>query len=74
MHFLEQNILNLGIRMPITSCKSGRIFITKITTYEKICSIANSITSLPEHLSMAIHIHEKGGTSSVNLTNPDLIS
>ncbi len=74
MHFFEQNTLNLRIRMPITSCKSSRNFITKITTYEKICSIPNSMTVLPELLPMAINMAEKGVTGTVNLTNPGLIS
>jgi 3,5-epimerase/4-reductase len=74
MHFFEQNTLNLRIRMPITACKSGRNFITKITTYEKICSIPNSMTVLPELLPMAINMAEKGVTGTVNLTNPGLIS
>ena len=54
--------------------KSGRNFITKITTYEKICSIPNSMTVLPELLPMAINMAEKGVTGTVNLTNPGLIS
>ena len=74
MHLCESNTLNLRIRMPITACKSGRNFITKITTYEKICSIPNSMTVLPELLPMAIDMAEKGVTGTVNLTNPGLIS
>ena len=33
------NTLNIRIRMPITSKTNQRNFITKITSYEKICSI-----------------------------------
>ena len=44
MHLLDSNTLNLRIRMPITSCHSKRNFIKKITTYEKICSVPNSMT------------------------------
>ena len=44
------NALILRIRMPISSDKSIRNFITKITTYEKICSIPNSMTILDELL------------------------
>ena len=74
MHLLDSNTLNLRIRMPITSCHSKRNFIKKITTYEKICSVPNSMTVLPELLPMAIDMAEKKITGTVNLTNPGLIS
>jgi dTDP-4-dehydrorhamnose reductase len=48
--------LNLRIRMPITGDTNPRNFITKITTYEKICSIANSMTVLPELLPLIIDL------------------
>ena len=44
------NVLTLRIRMPITGSVNPRNFITKITTYEKICSVPNSMTVLPELL------------------------
>ena len=50
MHNFEDNVLNLRIRMPITGDYNKRNFITKITTYEYICSIPNSMTVLPELL------------------------
>lgn len=45
MHLLEDNCLNLRIRMPIIDKLEPRNFITKIITYEYICSIPNSIDS-----------------------------
>ena len=50
MHLFEKNVLNLRIRMPITGEKNGRNFITKIATYEKVCSVPNSMSVLPELL------------------------
>ena len=50
----HKNVLNLRIRMPITGDMNSRNFITKITTYEKICSIKNSMTVLPELLPKVI--------------------
>ena len=50
MHLYEDSVLNLRIRMPITGEKNGRNFITKITTYDKICSIPNSMSVLPDLL------------------------
>ena len=37
MKNFENNVLNLRIRMPITGEKNSRNFITKITSYKKIC-------------------------------------
>ena len=74
MMSLFKNVLNLRIRMPITGEPNGRNFITKITNYEKICSIKNSMTVLPELLPMAMKLAEQNETGTLNLTNPGLIS
>ena len=60
--------------MPITEEKNPRNFITKITNYEKICSIPNSMTVLPELLPLVLDMMNKHTTGTVNLTNPGLIS
>jgi dTDP-glucose 4,6-dehydratase len=73
MHFYD-NVLNLRIRMPITGEKNPRNFITKIVNYEKICSIPNSMTVLPELLPFVLDMMNKKVTGTVNLTNPGLIS
>lgn len=74
MHMFEKNVLNIRIRMPITSCRSNRNFITKITTYKKICSIPNSMSVLDELLPIMIDMVIKNTTGTINLTNPGLIS
>ena len=74
MHMFEDNVLNLRIRMPITGSMNTRNFITKITTYEKICSIPNSMTVLPELLPLALDMMNNNMTGTINLTNPGLIS
>ena len=74
MKLYSRNVLNLRIRMPITGEKNTRNFITKITTYEKICSIKNSMSVLPELLPLIIDMMEKNTTGTVNFTNPGLIS
>ena len=74
MMSLFKNVLNLRIRMPITGEPNARNFITKITNYEKICSIKNSMTVLPELLPMAMKLAEQNETGTLNLTNPGLIS
>ena len=74
MHLYEDRVLNLRIRMPIVGEDNPRNFITKITTYEKICSIPNSMTVLPELLPFVIKMMETKTTGTVNLTNPGLVS
>lgn len=74
MHFFDDSVLNLRIRMPITDKLEPRNFITKITTYEYICSIPNAMTVLDELLPYALDMAKKGTTGTINLTNPGLIS
>ena len=74
MHLFEQNVLNVRIRMPITDEFNSRNFITKITTYEKICSVPNSMTVLNELLPLMIDMAKNKVTGTVNLTNPGLIT
>lgn len=68
------NALNVRIRMPITDEVNSRNFITKITTYKKICSIPNSMTVLNNLLPIMIDMTLKYKTGTINLTNPGLIS
>jgi 3,5-epimerase/4-reductase len=70
-HF--ENTLNLRIRMPIIGCHHPRNFITKITKYEKICSIPNSMTVLDELLPIILHMMKRTETGTYNMTNPDVI-
>jgi dTDP-glucose 4,6-dehydratase len=74
MHQLEDCVLNLRIRMPITDKPNPRDFITKITTYNKICSIPNSMSVLPELLPIILDMLKNNKTGTYNLTNPGLIS
>jgi 3,5-epimerase/4-reductase len=74
MHLYEDTVLNVRIRMPITADRSNRNFITKITTYEKICSVPNSMTVLPELLPLVIQMAIQKNTGTINLTNPGTIS
>ena len=74
MHLLEDTVLNIRIRMPITCDLNSRNFITKIITYEKICSVPNSMTVLPELLPLMLDMAEKRVVGTINLTNPGLIS
>ena len=73
MH-LYDNVLNIRIRMPITNDTSSRNFITKITTYKKVCSIPNSMSVLPELLPLMVDMVNKKVTGTINLCNPGLIT
>ena len=68
------NVLNVRIRMPITDEVNSRNFITKITSYNKICSVPNSMTVLPDLLPVIIDMMRSGITGTINFTNPGLIS
>jgi dTDP-glucose 4,6-dehydratase len=74
MHLFKESILNLRIRMPITEKENPRNFITKITHYERICSMPNSMTVLPVLLPLVLDMMRRSITGTVNLTNPGLIS
>ena len=74
MHFFDGSVLNCRIRMPLIYDNSPRNFITKITTYEKICSIPNSMTVLPELLPIMIDMSKNKITGTINLTNPGVIT
>ncbi len=68
------NTLTLKIRMPITSENNPRNFITKITKYEKICSISNSMTVLDELIPISLDMMKKRKIGMYNFTNPGYIS
>lgn len=74
MHLFERSALNVRIRMPITAEDSPRNFITKIVSYPKICSIANSMTVLPTLFPVLADMIADGRTGTVNLVNPGIIS
>lgn len=69
-----QSVLNLRIRMPIVGGDHPRNFITKITHYEKVCSIPNSMSVLPELLPMALELMKNRHTGTLNFTNPGVVS
>ena len=74
MHLLEDDCLNLRIRMPINDKLDPRNFITKILNYEYICSIPNSMTVLDDLLPCAVEMAINKETGTINLTNPGVIT
>ena len=74
MKMYQENTLNLRIRMPISDTQHPRNFITKITNYEKICSMENSMSVLPDLLPHMISLMKERKTGTLNFTNPGTIS
>lgn len=68
------NALVLKIRMPIVGYHHPRNFITKLTKYEKICSIQNSMTVLDTMIPLSIDMMFDMKIGLYNFTNPGTIS
>lgn len=75
MHLLGDTMLNLRIRMPINDdLQHPRNFLYKILHYEKICSIPNSMTVLPDMLPIMVQMIQDQCVGTYNMTNPGYIS
>jgi dTDP-4-dehydrorhamnose reductase len=74
MKLFDNSVLNLRIRMPIHNEEHKRNFITKITSYSKVCSNQNSMTVLPSLLPYMIKLMEMKHIGTLNFTNPGMIS
>jgi len=68
------NVLTLRLRMPISEDLNARSFITKITKYEKVVNIPNSMTVLPELLPISIKMTLDELKGVYNFTNPGAVS
>ena len=71
---LYSNTLNLRIQMPIVDFHHSRNFITKITQYEKICSMPNSMTVLSDFYPIILDMMKNKEVGTMNLVNPGLIT
>lgn len=70
-----ENVCTLRVRMPISSDLSNpRNFITKISRYEKVVNIPNSMTILDELLPISIEMAKRNLTGIWNFTNPGVVS
>ncbi len=68
------NVLNLRLRMPLSSELHSRNFITKITHYQKVVNIPNSMTVLECMLPISVEMARRHLTGVYNFTNPGTIS
>ncbi len=67
------NVLNLRLRMPISDDLNKRNFITKITRYQKVVNIPNSMSVLHDLLPLIPQMAERGLRGNLNFVNPGVI-
>lgn len=71
---LFDNVLNLRIRMPISSERHPRNLIMKLIKYTKICSIPNSMTVFDDLIPVLCRALIDGVTGTYNFVNPGVIT
>jgi len=70
-----KNVLTLRVRMPIgADLEFPRNFVYKISRYNKVVNIPNSMTVLPELMPMAVELARRKRTGIMNFTNPGVVS
>ncbi|CAL5023005.1 unnamed protein product [Urochloa decumbens] len=69
------NVCTLRVRMPISSDLSNpRNFVTKISRYDKVVNIPNSMTILDELLPISVEMAKRNLRGIYNFTNPGVVS
>lgn len=68
------NVLNLRLRMPISSDLHPRNFVTKITRYKKVVNVPNSMSILDDLLPLLSKMAERRLVGTFNFVNPGVIS
>ena len=71
---LGENVLQLRLRMPITSFPEPGNLITKLVKYQRIISVPNSISIVDDFVHAAIELMRKKRTGIYNVTNPGIIT
>lgn len=71
---LRNSVLNWRVRMPIIGTHHPRNFITKITKYDRVINIPNSMTVLPTMLPLMVDTAKRRVCGALNMTNPGAIS
>lgn len=70
-----ENVCSLRIQLPVSSDLSNpHNFITKITRYDKVANIPNSITVLDELLPISVEMAERNCRGIWNFTNPGIVT
>mmetsp|Transcript_21199 Transcript_21199/g.32985 ORF Transcript_21199/g.32985 Transcript_21199/m.32985 type:complete len:301 (-) Transcript_21199:99-1001(-) len=68
------NLLQLRVRMPLSDDLNPRNFITKISKYERVVNIPNSMTVLHDLLPISVEMSKRSLTGIYNFTNPGVVS
>lgn len=68
------NVLQLRIRMPIDCSPSPRNLITKLVGYKQVISVPNSITCMPDLMTVAQQLIERNQTGIFNVVNEGAIT
>jgi len=68
------NVLTLRLRMPISDDLNPRSFLTKISKYERVVNVPNSLSILHDLLPISIDMTLKGRKGVYNFTNPGVAS
>ena len=68
------NTLTLRLRMPLSDDLHPRSLLTKLTKYEKVVNIPNSVSVLHDLLPVAVHLVQQGSTGTFNFTNPGTVT
>jgi len=68
------NVLTLRLRMPISDDLHPRSFVTKITKYQKVVNVPNSMTVLYDLLPISLDMTVREMRGIFNFTNPGAIS
>ena len=70
-----ENVLNVRIRMPITKDYTDpKSFVTKIIGFQKIFSMPNSMTYLPDMIPLLIKLSKMEERGNINLVNKGKIT
>ena len=70
----NDNVLTLRLRMPISDDLNSRSFVTKITKYERVVDVPNSMSVLSELLPVSLDMSLRKRTGVYNFCNPGVIS
>lgn len=73
-YFLNEEVLNLRLRLPISSVLSPRNLLVKLLTYRYIYSTDNSITVLDSMIPIAVYLMREKTVGTFNFTNPGSIT
>lgn len=73
MHLMDNIVLNIRIRMPISNDLHPHNLLTKLMNYKNICDTRNSCSCIPDIIPIIYDMILKKVTGTINMTNPGSI-